>query len=179
MGTENYQLIFIISALLWRLVTVFVSFKNEGLLREAGAQEYGKSNSILLAVCHICYYIAAITEHHFRVVPETPYIVYAGMGLYILSAFALVLVMRALGPLWTIKVIISPNHTLVKRGVFRFFRHPNYFLNILPELIAFGVALGAFRTILVGIPIYLIPLVIRVRQEERAMRQVFPSYGKL
>lgn len=179
MGIENYQLIFIISALLWRLVTVFVSFNNERLLREAGAQEYGKSNSILLAVCHIGYYLAAITEHHFRAMPEAPYIVYAGMSLYILSAFALVLVMRTLGPLWTIKVIISTNHTLVTSGVFRLFRHPNYFLNILPELFAFGVALGAFHTILIGIPIYLIPLVIRIRQEERAMRQVFPSYGKL
>jgi isoprenylcysteine carboxyl methyltransferase (ICMT) family protein YpbQ len=56
-------------------------------------------------------------------------------------------------------------------------RHPNYFLNVLPELIGFALALNAVTTLLVGIPLYLVPLIIRIRQEEQVMRDEVSGYA--
>ena len=54
-------------------------------------------------------------------------------------------------------------------------RHPNYFLNILPELVGFALVLHAYYTLIIGLPFYLIPLIIRIRQEESAMRAKFAA----
>ncbi|WP_417021042.1 isoprenylcysteine carboxylmethyltransferase family protein [Candidatus Phyllobacterium onerii] len=82
----------------------------------------------------------------------------------------------SLVPLWTVKLIIARNHVLVTSLLFRLVRHPNYYLNILPELIGFAVALHAFWTLVVGMTLYLVPLLVRISREEKAMRVHFPHY---
>jgi len=52
-------------------------------------------------------------------------------------------------------------------------RHPNYFLNIMPELIGVALLCNAWTTLCVGFPLYLCLLVVRIRQEESAMRELF------
>jgi isoprenylcysteine carboxyl methyltransferase (ICMT) family protein YpbQ len=49
-------------------------------------------------------------------------------------------------------------------------------LNILPELAGLALALDAYVTLIVGLPIYLVPLMIRIRQEEAAMTAKFDTY---
>ena len=44
------------------------------------------------------------------------------------------------------------------------------------ELIGFALTLHAFWTLAVGMPLYLIPLFVRISQEEKAMRVHFPQY---
>jgi isoprenylcysteine carboxyl methyltransferase (ICMT) family protein YpbQ len=43
-----------------------------------------------------------------------------------------VLVWRALHRLWTVKLLIASDHVLNQSALFRWVRHPNYFLNIRP-----------------------------------------------
>ncbi|WP_316175922.1 MULTISPECIES: hypothetical protein [unclassified Bradyrhizobium] len=47
--------------------------------------------------------------------------------------------------------------------LFRIVRHPNCLLNILPELV-------------IGLIIYAMPLVLRIRQEETVMREQSATY---
>ena len=83
---------------------------------------------------------------------------------------------RSLGRFWTVKLLIARDHRLVSNPLFRWVRHPNYFLNILPELASFAVALDAYVTLIIGLPLYLMPLMIRIRQEEAAMSARFDRY---
>ena len=85
--------------------------------------------------------------------------------------------MYSLGPLWTVKIIINHRHPLVRTGLFRWVRHPNYFVSIIPELVGFALALNAYWTLVVGLPLYCIPLFIRIRQEEAAMVEAVPGYN--
>ena len=96
--------------------------------------------------------------------------------LYAISVVSLVTVMRMLGRFWTVKLLIAADHLLVRNWLFHTVKHPNYYLNILPELIGLTVALHAFMTLMIGVPLYLIPLSIRIREEERVMRHRFESY---
>lgn len=170
-----YLVLFICAAYAWRLLTVLISRTHERNLRKNSAKEYGATNSKCLAAVHILFYIAATVEAAYRPSIDTT-VATIGVVLYIASALILILVMRSLGELWTIKIMISQNHRLIRNGLFAYVRHPNYFLNILPELVGFALALNAFWTLIVGLPIYLIPLIIRIRQEEAIMSSAFADY---
>jgi isoprenylcysteine carboxyl methyltransferase (ICMT) family protein YpbQ len=168
---------FVIFAVIFRIVTLIVSIRNERRLKAHGAVEVGAVNSAMLAFAHTAFYVAAIVEgfsspggHAFDATAI------AGLAINLFAAGVLVSVIRSLGRFWTIKLIIASDHELVANPLFRWVRHPNYFLNLLPELIGFALVLHAFNTLLIGLPLYLIPLIIRIRQEEAAMRARFPAY---
>jgi isoprenylcysteine carboxyl methyltransferase (ICMT) family protein YpbQ len=74
------------------------------------------------------------------------------------------------------EAIIARDHELVGHPLFRWIRHPNYYLNILPELTGFALAMHAFGTLLVGLPRYLLVLAMRVRLEEKVMKERFAEY---
>ncbi len=173
---QTYIIIFLSAAFAWRLGTLAVSIRNEIALKRSGAREYGAKTSIFLAASHLLFYLAAVIECSRRdqLVPTVSFL---GILLYLASAVALVSVIRSLGPLWTIKLIIAPGHRVVRSGLFRLLRHPNYFLNIVPELIGLGLATNSYWTMVIGLPIYAVPLTLRIRQEEEAMREHLPDYA--
>jgi isoprenylcysteine carboxyl methyltransferase (ICMT) family protein YpbQ len=168
--------IFVVAAILFRLATLAISVRNERRLKVEGATEFGHKNSLVLALAHTVFYLAAATEAAFRGMPPFDAVTWVGLALYFFGAAMLVVVIRILGRLWTVKLLIASNHVLIDHPLFRRFRHPNYFLNILPELVGFGLALHSWYTLAIGLPLYLIPLFTRIRQEERVMRSRFQSY---
>ncbi|RAH96328.1 hypothetical protein DLJ53_32240 [Acuticoccus sediminis] len=166
---------FVAVAILFRLVSLAVSIRNEKALKAAGAVEYGAGNSKAIAIAHVGFYLAGLAEYLLRPVP---FDVISGLGiiLYAFGAAMLVVVMVLLGRFWTVKLIIAKDHDLVTHPLFQAVRHPNYYLNILPELIGYAVALHAWATLVVGLSIYAIPLITRIRQEERIMHDTFAQY---
>jgi isoprenylcysteine carboxyl methyltransferase (ICMT) family protein YpbQ len=167
--------IFIIVAISFRLFMLTVSVRHEMRLRAEGAVEFGVGNSRALALAHIAFYVAASTEGILSFSSFDALNLF-GLGIYFFGAGMLLFVVRLLGPLWTVKLFIARNHVLVRHPLFRHIRHPNYYLNIVPELIGYALALHAPITLIVGLPIYALPLVIRIRQEERVMRDQFATY---
>lgn len=74
------------------------------------------------------------------------------------------------------KLMITPEQKINKSFIFKYFRHPNYFLNIIPELISIALICQAWFTLFVGLPLYLILLAIRIVQEEKLMKAHFDNY---
>jgi isoprenylcysteine carboxyl methyltransferase (ICMT) family protein YpbQ len=170
------RIAFIAAAVLFRLASLALSIRHERRLRAGGAAEYGAANTALLALAHTAFYIAAIAEYAIGPARGIDALALAGLALYGVGAAMLVVVIRGLGRLWTVKLLIARDHALVTTPLFRWVRHPNYLLNILPELVGFALALHATWTLAIGLPLYAVPLAIRIRQEEAAMRAVFPGY---
>jgi isoprenylcysteine carboxyl methyltransferase (ICMT) family protein YpbQ len=168
----SFFLAFTLLAVVGRVASLAVSLRHEAALKRAGAVEYGGANSNLLALCHILFYAGVFWEGWSRG-PVLDATAATGIALYLVSMVFLVCVIRLLGRLWTVKLIIAPDHTLVTHPLFRVVRHPNYFLNILPELVGLALAFHSFRTLAIGLPVYLVPLVVRIAQEEKAMRARF------
>lgn len=152
-----------------RLISLFISIKNEKRLKKQGAIEYGKLNSALLTICHILLYASALYEAW---VNKADFNMYSqiGTGILIFSYTMLFYVIYELREVWTVKLYIAPTHKVIKSFLFRTVRHPNYFLNVIPEI--FGVVLlcNAWKTLLFVIPPYLVILAIRIYQEERVMK---------
>jgi isoprenylcysteine carboxyl methyltransferase (ICMT) family protein YpbQ len=136
-------IVFFVSALLFRIGTLVISIWHERCLKNNGAIEYGATNSSALAFCHLLFYFFAALEGWMR--RSSPDLLsWSGFVLYVLSAAFLVAVMHLLGRVWTVKQLIARDHVLVDHSLFRIVKHPNYFLNILPELIGLALGLHAY-----------------------------------
>ncbi|SIP90995.1 Uncharacterized protein YpbQ, isoprenylcysteine carboxyl methyltransferase (ICMT) family [Rhizobium sp. RU35A] len=165
--------VFLVGAAI-RLSSLVVSKRHEAALRRDGAVEHGALNTRLLAFAHVFYYVACLGEGIARAT-RFDAVSLTGFGLYGAAILMLVWIVRLLGPIWTVKIMIARDHVVNRHWLFRTVRHPNYFLNILPELIGFALIFHAYVTLVVGLPVYLVILVIRIRQEEAAMRDLFSA----
>jgi isoprenylcysteine carboxyl methyltransferase (ICMT) family protein YpbQ len=167
-----------IGALVLRAGSVAVSMRHEKALKAQGAREYGRSTSHLLAAAHTLFYGGALLEGLWRRTQPTPWTL-VGLLLYGMAIVALVLVWRALQGLWTVKLLIATDHQLNQSALFRWVRHPNYFLNIILELVGLALIMGAWIVLVVGLPLYLLVLRRRIVQEEQVMHEHFPHYATL
>lgn len=161
-------------AVLLRIGSVLVSRRNERALKSQGATEYGAINSHVLTALHIIFYAAVLAEGWLRG-PRLDGVAATGVVLYAIGMATLLFVIRILGRFWTVKLIIANDHQLVTHPLLRILRHPNYLLNIIPELIGLALVFHSFGTLAIGMPLYLVSLVWRIRQEERVMRERFPE----
>ena len=161
---------------LFRFWTLYIALRNEKRLKSNGAREFGQGSTLALWVTTFAVYFAALFEGFYVRNVQFDRISVVGLAIYIFSALALVWVIRTLGPFWSGKVIISPHHELVVHPIFRKLKHPNYFLNMIPELIGFPLMLHAFVSLSIGLPLFLITLYFRISVEEQALKSKFATY---
>mgnify|MGYP003555941647 FL=1 len=167
-------ILFVLAAII-RLISLFISALNEKKLKKGKAVEYGSKNSKRLVFCHTIFYISCICEA-ILLNKHIKSISFWGFGLFIFSMIMLWIVILSLKKMWTVKLIISPDQKINKSFIFRYFRHPNYFLNIIPELISIALICQAWFTLVIGLPLYCIPLCVRIVQEEKLMKTHFSNY---
>ena len=169
--------IFALVALVHRAFLQVVSMSHERQLRARGAVEHGAANSRLLAILHVTFFAGAMAEG-WRWGPVMTGHGQVGAALYLLSVIVLWEVVRELGPLWTVKLYVAPDHELRRGWLLRTFRHPNYWLGLLPELLGLALVFRAWWTLgLVG-PLYAGSLYVRVREEERVMGEQVEGWGR-
>jgi len=158
-----------------RLVSLSISISHEKNLKAQGATEYGTFNSKVLSAAHVLYYVGSVFEAWQKKAEFNQYTIW-GIGLFVFSMIMLAWVILSLKEIWTVKLYILKGHRLNTNALFRWIRHPNYFLNIIPELVAIAFICQSWNVFMIGFPLYMIPLVTRIIQEEKAMRAEFAQY---
>ena len=156
-----------------RFSSLIFSAQNEKRIVAKGAIQYGKLNSLLLAVAHVIFYFGALYEAYRRGTPFNDTYTYIGIALLTFANTILYIVIYKLRDLWTLKIYILPQHRIERSFLFRVFRHPNYYLSIAPELLGLAIFSHVWYTLLIGYPIYWIFLATRIVQEERVMKNVY------
>jgi methyltransferase len=92
------------------------------------------------------------------------------LGIFVLLQLARVWVIATLGDRWTTRIITLPGAPLVRTGPYRFVNHPNY-LVVIGEIAALPMVFGLWPVALLFSALNAAVLVIRVRQENRALAQ--------
>lgn len=156
-----------------RVISLLISISNEKKIIKQGAKQHGKFNSLLLSLVHTIFYLSAFYEAYTN---QTPFNENSQIGFYFLvfSYIMLFYVIYELRAVWTVKIYITPNHQIVDSFLFKTIRHPNYFLNIIPELVGVGLLCNAWNTMKYVLPFYFVILLIRIIQEEKAMKNIKP-----
>ena len=119
-----------------------------------------------MAIVHVLIYFCALGEFYY-LDRSVNLLTFIGIGLVVFSMYMLYMVSRLLSPIWTVKLMVAKNHQYVDHWLFRNIKHPNYFLNIVPELVGIILVCQAWYTALLLLPIYAIIMYIRIIEENK------------
>jgi protein-S-isoprenylcysteine O-methyltransferase Ste14 len=106
-----------------------------------------------------------------RILPETFGTYWVGVIMILLGLAFAVWARRHLGGNWSGTVTVKENHMLIRTGPYAWVRHPIY-TGLLTAVLGTAVARGELRGVW-AIAICTIAFVIKLRIEERWMREVF------
>jgi methyltransferase len=147
-----------------RLLELGLSRRNERLLRARGAVERGQGHYPLIVAVHCLWLLSTLVEGALRGPTLWP---------IPLAIFLLVQPLRywaifSLGEHWNTRILVVPGAQLVRRGPYRYLRHPNYVV-VVVEILTFPLIFGAWITALVFSVLNAALLSTRIREENRAL----------
>lgn len=108
-----------------RLIELLLSAHNTRKLKAEGGIEIGAKHYPLFILLHGSWLLAIAL-----LTPKTASVNFWLLALYILLQFARIWVIASLGKYWTTRIITMPRAPLVKKGPYRYMRHPNYLIVI-------------------------------------------------
>lgn len=160
--------VFIALVVVQRLLELRLARRNEAWAKARGATEYARGHYPLFIVLHGGWLIGMVSESLARGGTLGP-----GWALwltvYALAQFGRYWVIASLGPYWNTRILIVPGGERVRRGPFRFLKHPNYVVVAL-ELFCGPMIFGAWVTAVVfSLLNAALLLGVRIPAEERAL----------
>jgi methyltransferase len=146
-----------------RLAELALSRRNERRLRAMGGVESGAGHYPLLVLLHAAWLLAMALA-----LPADSPADWRLIGLFAALQAARYWVVASLGVRWTTRIITVPGSPLVRRGPYRFLRHPNYAI-VAAEIAVLPLAFGAWRLALVFSLLNALVLAHRIRVENAAL----------
>jgi methyltransferase len=153
-----------------RMVELQVAKRNERILKAKGAIEAGEGHYIWMVLMHSSFFVVLFLEvvvlgtskPHWWMVP---------LAVLIISQAVRVWAITSLGVFWNTKIILLPGAEVVRKGPYRFIRHPNYLVVSL-ELFSIPLLFGAYATALLFTLLNIAMLKVRISTEEKALTEL-------
>ncbi|HEY1961322.1 MAG TPA: isoprenylcysteine carboxylmethyltransferase family protein [Rhizomicrobium sp.] len=148
-----------------RLAELFYAQHNTKALLARGGIEIGRKHYPVLVGLHAAWLIAIALA-----LPRPAPLYWAPLSGYIALQALRVWTVTSLGPFWTTRIITVPGAPLVRRGPYRFVRHPNYLI-VTGEIALLPLVFGEVWVAILFTILNAIALYWRVREEETALSQ--------
>jgi len=148
---------------LQRLLELVYAARNTRRLKARGAVEIGANHYPLFILLHgswlisLAILVPADTQPNWWLIAA--FAVFQGLRVWVVAT---------LGPYWTTRIITLPQAPLVRRGPFRWVRHPNYMV-VICEIALLPLAFGAVELAVIYSALNLALIAYRIRIEERAL----------
>ncbi len=146
-----------------RLAELAWSRRNERRLRARGAVEHGARYYPAIVILHLLLLVALTLAAP----PDRP-LSFPWLMMWAILQPLRLWVIASLGERWTTRVLVLPGAPLVRRGPYRWLRHPNYLI-VAIEVPALALACGEPLVALVFGLANLALLALRIRVEDRAL----------
>ena len=147
-----------------RLGELWLARRNTRRLLAKGAYEVAAGHYWLIVALHAAWLLGLWWLGHDR--PVEP----LWLGVYALLQVFRGWILASLGERWTTRIIVI-DEPLVRRGPYRFLRHPNYLL-VAAEIAVLPLALGLPLYALVFSGLNAAALAVRIRAEDRALARL-------
>ena len=128
---------------LLRVAELLYAGRNTRRLRARGAVEIAAEQYPWFVALHAAWLVSLLLFIRGTASPN-PYL----LAIFALAQVARVWIIATLGVFWTTRVITLPGAPLVRRGPYRFMRHPNYAI-VCIELAVLPLAFGAWMIALI------------------------------
>jgi methyltransferase len=147
---------------LQRLAELVLARRNTARLMAQGAYETGAGHYPLIVGVH-----AAWLATLWLLGWDRP-LSLAWLAVFVVLQLLRIWVIASLGPRWTTRIVILPGGTLVRRGPYRFLRHPNYAI-VVGEIAVAPLAFGLVGAAVAFSLLNALALWVRIRVESRAL----------
>ena len=159
---NNFALLLISYLIICRIVELLISRRNTTRLIKEGAKEFFPFHYKFLVLFHITFITYFMIKSFDNIDLDYRYIF-----LFIFIQFVRFKIIFDLGKYWTTRIIVVEKKKLIKTGLYRFFRHPNYIV-VFFEIILICIIFNDYEALLYFSLINTILIFIRIYYEERA-----------
>lgn len=152
--------------ILLRLGELWLARRNERWLLRHGAVEYGQKHYRYIVALHVLFFVSLITEYVFT---SDGYYSIPLLILYFLLLGFKAWVILSLGNYWNTKIFRIAGHPLVRKGPYRFMKHPNYVV-VIAEIALIPLIFHLYITAVVFTLLNAAMLYVRIREENKALK---------
>jgi methyltransferase len=156
---------FISFIILLRAGELLLSKRNEKWLLQNSAVEYGKKHYPFIVALHVLFIISLIIEYSNQ--SKSSYSLFFLIFYFFLLAFK-TWVILSLGKFWNTKIYHIANVPLIKKGPYKYFKHPNY-LVVIAEIAVIPLIFHLYYTAIVFTVLNAIILLVRIKEENKAL----------
>ena len=159
-------ILFISFIVLLRIGELILSQRNEIWLLQQGAIEYGQKHYSYIVALHTLFIISLIAEYS---TTQT-----ATFSLFFLVLYLLLLAFKAsvitsLGKFWNTKIYHISGFPLIKTGVYKYIKHPNYLI-VIAEIAIIPLVFHLYITAFTFTLLNAIMLSVRIKEENRVLK---------
>lgn len=152
-----------------RLIELRIAKHNERWMKARGAIELGASHYKWFILVHIAFFISLIIEASWTNVSYVP-INYFLFSLLVITQILRYWCIVTLGRFWNTKIIVLPRVSPIKKGPYKYIKHPNY-LVVAIELFVIPLLCQAYVTAILFPILHGILLCVRIPIENKALTQ--------
>jgi methyltransferase len=159
--------LFVLLVCVQRISELMIAKRNEKRMLRQGGYEAGARHYPFIVALHTAFFISLIAEVQLlqkTVSPDWP----LWLALFLFTQLGRVWTLLSLGSFWNTKIIVLPGTKVVKKGPYRWVRHPNYII-VTMELIVIPFLFQAYYTALVFTLLNALMLTVRIAAEEQAL----------
>jgi len=166
----------IIFTIFQRIGELFISKRNERKIILGGGIIVPEKNYILMVFLHVSWLGLLTYFAFFTLLDLSPIFFYTFFGFFIVGQILRITAILTLGKRWSTRILILPNSSVVKKGIFNYIKHPNY-LGVVLEIAALPLMANLWLVSLIFSFANAIILFFRIREEERNLK-VHTNYAE-
>lgn len=149
-----------------RLFELVIAKSNEKWMKARGGIETGQGHYKWFVILHILFFISIISEVIFN--DAEPQLSYPVLAILLFIQLFRVWCMQSLGRFWNTKIIVLPGVALIRKGPYKYMKHPNYFIVGL-ELFVIPLLFGAYITSIIFPVLHILLLMVRIPSENKLL----------
>ncbi|WP_409298169.1 isoprenylcysteine carboxyl methyltransferase family protein [Peribacillus sp. SCS-26] len=161
---------FLALVIMQRLLELVVAKRNEIWMKSRGGEEFGAAHYPWMVAMHASFFAALSLEAYlrgFQLSPQWKLL----FVLFLILQTGRIWALRSLGRFWNTKIIVVRGAKVVKKGPYRFLKHPNYVIVAL-ELLVTPLIFNAFWTAALFTVLNIFMMKTRIPAEEEALRSL-------
>jgi len=162
-----FMWILFVLIIIQRLFELQIAKRNEKWMKEEGGVETGKKHYKWFVLIHSIFFLSILMEATMLDNSLLPFN-YLLFVVFLLTQASRIWCLLSLGKFWNTKIIVLPGASLVKKGPYKYVKHPNYII-VGVELFIIPLLFGAYITAFVFPILHIVLLRIRIPLEEEAL----------
>ncbi|WP_026906518.1 isoprenylcysteine carboxyl methyltransferase family protein [Paucisalibacillus globulus] len=168
---ELWAWILIIFIIGQRLVELVIAKNNEKWMKERGGIEAGGEHYKWFIYLHTLFFLCVIVEVFMKGNTLDVGFNYLYFVVFVAAQLARFWCIYSLGRFWNTKIIVLPRVALIKKGPYKYVKHPNYII-VAVELFIIPMLFGAYFSAILFPILHIILLRIRIPAEEKALASI-------